>query len=327
VNRQTVFFRLAPTVLIALSAFGGACANFPQRISGGGGAAPQQIPATLIAERRLRYAVPCPVAVTAAPEITVPQVHEIELWQSVRSYMAQVGLEVVADPAQPHDVDVALAMNILGVSLLMRGSASLQVTSAGQVIDRVSTPLEIEPAVGFGKSMARELVEALVHSSALAAFADARTGSSPAATAAVPMPGAAGAGAPLVTSVVATDGTPAAATAAPPGATLLTTPAGPPASGPDRVATAKAHARQASAYYDVGRYADAFAEFEQAYLIEQDPALLYNMGQCQRKLGNVAEATQFYRTYLRRAPHGPSAPDAEKRIRELESQPPAKTKK
>jgi hypothetical protein len=324
VNRQTVFFRLAPTFLIALSALGGACANFPERIRGGdGGSAPQPAPATLVAERRLRYAVPGPVVVTAAPGVTVPRAHEIELWQSVRSYMAQVGLEVVADPAQPHDVDVGLAMNILGVSLLMRGSGSLQVSSAGRIIDRVSTPEEIEPAAGFGKSMARELVEALVHSSALAAFADARTGSSPPP----PVPAAPGTAPPPVVGVGAPDSTPAAATAAPAGATLLATPTGLPPTGPDRVAAAKAHARQASAYYDVGRYADAFAEFEQAYLIEQDPALLYNMGQCQRKLGNVEAATQFYRTYLRRAPRGPSAPDAEKRIHELESQPPAKTKK
>jgi tetratricopeptide (TPR) repeat protein len=83
-------------------------------------------------------------------------------------------------------------------------------------------------------------------------------------------------------------------------------------------AAARAHAKQGLALYDLKRFQEAFGEFEQAYLIEQDPALLYDMAQCQRKLGNSEEALHFYKTYLRRVPKGPSAVEAEKRAREIE---------
>jgi tetratricopeptide (TPR) repeat protein len=92
-------------------------------------------------------------------------------------------------------------------------------------------------------------------------------------------------------------------------------PADPPGSS---TAAARAHARQGLAFYDLKRFQEAFGEFEQAYLIEQDPALLYDMAQCQRKLGNNEDALHFYRTYLRRVPKGPSAVEAEKRAREIE---------
>jgi tetratricopeptide (TPR) repeat protein len=106
-----------------------------------------------------------------------------------------------------------------------------------------------------------------------------------------------------------------AARAAPDGAVTASPATAPPAGG---TAAARAHTRQGSAYYDLNRFREAYTEFEQAYLLEQDPALLYNMGQCQRKLGNSEEALHFYKTYLRRAPQGPSSAEAEKRIRELE---------
>ena len=332
VTRQTTSRRSALLFLSLVVLAGGACANFQRR------AGEPQTPPTLVAERRLRYAILTPVAVTADPNIAVPRTHEVELWQGVWSYMGQVGLQVVADPAQPHDVDVRLAMNVLGVSLLMRGSASLQVLAGGQIIDQMSTPEEIEPAPSFGKSMARGLVEALVHSAPLALFADTHTGSAPSmpGSTSTSGPAASGPAGPAfdgTAGVLPVEGPVAASGIAPSGsgsaqtpAVAVTTPAG-SAAGVDRVAAAKASTRQGSAYYDVGRYADAYLEFERAYLLEQDPALLYNMGQCQRKLGKVDEAVHFYRTYLRRAPQGASAADAEKRIRELETPSAAKTKK
>ena len=97
-----------------------------------------------------------------------------------------------------------------------------------------------------------------------------------------------------------------------------------PPTGPDGIAAAKAHTKQGAAYYDLGRYADANAEFENAYLIEQDPALLYNMGQCQRKLGKSDEAVHFFRTYLRRSPNGPFASAAAQRIKEIDVETKAK---
>ena len=85
-----------------------------------------------------------------------------------------------------------------------------------------------------------------------------------------------------------------------------------------KTAGARAHMRQGSAYYDLNHFREAYDEFEQAYLLEQDPALLYNMGQCQRKLGHTEDALHFYKTYLRYAPSGPRSVEAQNHIRDLE---------
>jgi tetratricopeptide (TPR) repeat protein len=189
------------------------------------------------------------------------------------------------------------------------------VTASGRTLDQLKTSEHVEPAGGFARTLARELVESLVHSQRLAAHADAATGGP---TTPPPMNGAG-------VNVVAMSPSPPPPSpsdgAAPPGAvtTLIPNPSPPPPSaGGKDIAAARAHARQGLAFYDLNHFQQAYDEYEQAYLIEQDAALLYNMGQCQRKLGNNDEALHFYRTYLRRVPKGPSAIEAEKRIRELE---------
>jgi len=289
-----------------------------------------QTPPTLVAERKVRYAVLGPVAVTAAPDLTVPGSIPDELQQWVQRYMEQVGLRVVTDAAQPHELDVHLGLNVAGAALLMRGSATMDVAAAGQAVAKIITDERIDPASGFGRSLARDLVESLVHADAVASAADASAArgdvppapSPPAGTTVADAPPAeapAAAVAPVpvgTTASLAGPAEPAGAPAAPPS----TARAALPPTGADGIAAAKAYTKQGAAYYDLGRYADANAEFESAYLIEQDPALLYNMGQCQRKMGKSEEAVHFFRTYLRRAPSGPFASAAEKRIKEIEAE-------
>jgi len=288
-----------------------------------------QTPPTLVAERKVRYAVVGPPAVIAAPVLTVPDAIPNDLQDWVQRYMEQVGLRVVTDGAQPHELEVHLTLNVAGAAVLMRGTATMDVAAGGQPVARLVTDERIDPAGGFGRSLARDLVELLVHADAVASAADASAASGnvppppPADGAKVavapqgdaPAPG--DAAAPGVTTVSLTS--PAAAPATSPSPSPL------PPTGPDGIAAARAHTKQGAAYYDLGRYADANAEFESAYLIEQDPALLYNMGQCQRKLGKSDEAVHFFRTYLRRSPRGPFASAAESRIKEIEAE--AKAKK
>jgi len=50
-----------------------------------------------------------------------------------------------------------------------------------------------------------------------------------------------------------------------------------------------------------------------------DPAYLFNIAQCHRKMGHDKEAADFYKSYLRAAPNAPNRPDVEKRIEEMES--------
>ncbi len=241
------------------------------------------------------------------------------LRQWVAQYMTQVGLAVVAGPPSADVVELRLSLSARGGSVLLYGTAGMALLASGRTLDQLTTSEHVEPAGGFARALARDLVEALVHSQPLAAHVDGTTDRAP------PPPRNG-----TVIPAVALSGPPP-----PPPSNGFLAPEGPgsgpgpgspnpalppPAPGPgaDNTAAAKAHARQGLAHYDLGHLQQAYAEFEQAYLLEQDPALLYNMGQCQRKLGNNDEALHFYRTYLRRVPKGPSAVEAEKHVRELE---------
>src|ERR1700690_2496951 len=82
--------------------------------------------------------------------------------------------------------------------------------------------------------------------------------------------------------------------------------------------SAKEHYQKGTSYYDLGRYADAIKEFEAAYQIKNDPALLFNLAQSHRLAGNSDQALHFYRTYLRYVPKPPNRAEIESRITQLE---------
>jgi hypothetical protein len=100
------------------------------------------------------------------------------------------------------------------------------------------------------------------------------------------------------------------ASAAPPAA-----PAAPEAS---QGALARQHHAAGSRLYDLAEYEAALREFKEAYRVVADPAFLFNIAQCHRKLGNTKDAITFYRTYLRRAPQAVNRGEVERRIAELE---------
>ena len=62
---------------------------------------------------------------------------------------------------------------------------------------------------------------------------------------------------------------------------------------------ARTHYRQGTTFYALGRYADAAIEYEKAYELHPDPALLYNAAQAQRMAGNKGRALLLYQNYLR----------------------------
>ncbi len=76
--------------------------------------------------------------------------------------------------------------------------------------------------------------------------------------------------------------------------------------------------------YNVGDYAEALKYFKDGYLAKSDPAFLFNMGQCQRQLGDVAAAARSYRAYLRERPDAPNRADVQHFI-ELAEHPPTGT--
>src|SRR5579872_5935730 len=91
----------------------------------------------------------------------------------------------------------------------------------------------------------------------------------------------------------------------------------------DDHADARAHYDKGTAAYALGHYADAAVEFEQAFTLKPDPAILYNAAQAYRLGGRRDRALELYRSFLRvygrRAEH---APDVEWHISELEKLPP-----
>jgi tetratricopeptide (TPR) repeat protein len=102
----------------------------------------------------------------------------------------------------------------------------------------------------------------------------------------------------------------------------IAAPAPTPASE-SQLVEAKQHYAAASKFYDLAEYEGALREFKEAYRAVEDPAFLFNIAQCHRKLGHAQDAITFYRNYLRRAPNAANKAEVEKRIAELERAPAA----
>ena len=62
---------------------------------------------------------------------------------------------------------------------------------------------------------------------------------------------------------------------------------------------AKIHFKAGQAYYRQGNYDVAIREFKQAYDLTKKPALLYNIAQAYERLGNIGQAIEHYRHYVK----------------------------
>ncbi len=74
----------------------------------------------------------------------------------------------------------------------------------------------------------------------------------------------------------------------------------------------------ATRLYDVGKYGEAISEYEQAYLLIEDAALLFNIGQAYRLWDRPEDAIRAYKNYLRRRPDASNRADVEKKIADLD---------
>ena len=82
---------------------------------------------------------------------------------------------------------------------------------------------------------------------------------------------------------------------------------------------ARDHYKKGLAAYNLGQYSEAAAEFEAAYRLFLDPALLFNIAQAHRMNGEMEKALGGYRAFLRTAPPGTrNRAQAEKWEQELE---------
>lgn len=88
----------------------------------------------------------------------------------------------------------------------------------------------------------------------------------------------------------------------------------------DNKAVAREAYREGTRQYDLGDYRLALDAFKRAYLAYEDPALLFNIAQCNRQLGDRAEAVKLYKSYLRKLPEAPNRGEVERLIAMLEAQ-------
>jgi len=95
---------------------------------------------------------------------------------------------------------------------------------------------------------------------------------------------------------------------------------GPIHAAEDGKQVAKAHYETGTRLYEVQEYAKALDEYKSAYLAKPDPAFLFNIGQCYRKLGDDTKALEFFQQYLKKAPSSdPNRAQGEARIRDIET--------
>jgi tetratricopeptide (TPR) repeat protein len=83
---------------------------------------------------------------------------------------------------------------------------------------------------------------------------------------------------------------------------------------------ARKHYQRGTSRYDLADWQGAADEFKTAYELSRAPALLFNLAQCHRHLGQWEQAAHFYRTYLSFLPKAPNHAEAENYLREAEAE-------
>ncbi len=87
---------------------------------------------------------------------------------------------------------------------------------------------------------------------------------------------------------------------------------------PEPEPEARARYERGIKLYQQGRFEDAVDEFKVLYERSGSPAILFNLGQCYRQLGDRTSAIAAYRAYLHQLPAAPNRQDVEVRLSELD---------
>lgn len=207
-----------------------------------------------------------------------------KLKTAVEVELGRRGLRVLPGHDRAADLTLRIETRVSGALYFLRGHVGLKAERAGVAVATAVTEREIHRDNEFATVMADKVVAALLDSPALKGFADRRAPRrEPTRERPAPRPQ------PTVVKV-----------------------------SPETAA--KAHYGRGTSFYNLGRYSEALAEYEAAYLAVQDPPFLFNIAQCQRKMGKNEEALAAYRSYLRVAPNAPNRTEVQKRIAELEKE-------
>jgi tetratricopeptide (TPR) repeat protein len=204
-----------------------------------------------------------------------------QLKTALYSELGRLGLAAVQGGDKGTDLILHIETRVTGAVNFMRGHVRLTAEKGGQTVALGATAVELHRSSEFSTLMTQKALSALLKSPALTDLA--RSG----------RPG------PNVKPRVAAEAAPARATR-------------------NVAAEAKARSSRGTNFYNVGRFKEALADYEAAYLAVQDPPFLFNIAQCHRKLGHNKEALDAYRSYLRVAPAAPNRAEVQKHISELE---------
>src|ERR1051325_11585782 len=85
----------------------------------------------------------------------------------------------------------------------------------------------------------------------------------------------------------------------------------------DDTEAARAYVEKATAAYALNKYAVAAENFEKAFELKTNTALLYNAAQSSRLAGNKERALQLYESYVRVYPKEKKRPEIEAHIKQL----------
>jgi tetratricopeptide (TPR) repeat protein len=96
-----------------------------------------------------------------------------------------------------------------------------------------------------------------------------------------------------------------------------------PVGGPSDEAAARAAYEKGTAAYALGDFAEAAKQYEAAFRLKLDPALLYNAAQAHRRANNRKRAIELYENLLRLFPNAPNRDVARQHLDELRKGPAA----
>jgi tetratricopeptide (TPR) repeat protein len=85
----------------------------------------------------------------------------------------------------------------------------------------------------------------------------------------------------------------------------------------DGATDARAHFQAATGHFAVGEFAEAAEEYQAAYKLKQDPALLYNAAQAFRLAGNHVKALILYKNYIQLYPRESNLEEVRAQIQKL----------
>ena len=84
--------------------------------------------------------------------------------------------------------------------------------------------------------------------------------------------------------------------------------------------SAKRHFDRGQKLFNLGKFDEALDEYQQAYEAKSIPALLFNIGQCYRNLGDYDAAVFSFKKYLKLEPDADNRDQVEEYITELEAE-------